>query len=196
MDSKPQNQPEAGRPNANVDGAGLAPRGSAQAGGAARGNSQSSGNGGSRGYGQAKGNQGAMSAGVALGPLTEGEAQALLRAIDEEWGAHALYQSVLDTFGTVYPFDGIAAAESQHAAALLRLAEKYALAVPAYNPVQVPVFESIAQACQAAAAAEIADAALYDELIPLTTHTDVLRVYENLKRASLENHLPAFEACQ
>ena len=49
---------------------------------------------------------------------------------------------------------------------------------------------------QAGVQAEIADAALYDEIMPLTTHADILRVYENLKSASLDNHLPAFEDCQ
>jgi len=44
--------------------------------------------------------------------------------------------------------------------------------------------------------AEIADAALYDEIMPSTTHADLLRVYANLKAASLNNHLPAFQACE
>jgi len=39
-------------------------------------------------------------------------------------------------------------------------------------------------------------AALYDELMPLTTHSDLLQVYTNLQNASLTQHLPAFEACQ
>ena len=45
-------------------------------------------------------------------------------------------------------------------------------------------------------AAEIADAALYDELISGTTHTDLLRVYQMLQSASLNSHLPAFQVCQ
>lgn len=43
--------------------------------------------------------------------------------------------------------------------------------------------------------AEIADAALYDELKLVTTHADLLRVYDRLQSASLNSHLPAFEAC-
>jgi len=56
-------------------------------------------------------------------------------------------------------------------------------------------FSSFADACQAGVDAEIADAALYDTLMAYTIHEDLLRVYSNLQRASLENHLPEFEAC-
>ena len=183
------------RPAGNPDGANLAPQGSASSGGAFA-NPQNTGNGGGRGNGQMRGNQSAAGTGQALGPLSEVETEALLRAIEEELGAQALYQSVIDTFGAVYPFDGIAVSEGQHADALLRLAEKYGVTVPEYTPGVLPVYESIEQACQAGVTAEIADAALYDELMPSVTHTDILRVFENLKRASLENHLPSFETCQ
>lgn len=183
------------RPAGNPDGAGLAPQGSASSGGVFA-NPQNTGNGGGRGNGQGRGNQGAAGSGQALGPLSEAEIEALLRAIEEELNAQAIYQSILDTFGDVYPFNGIAASEAQHADALLRLAEKYGVSVPEFTPGVLPTFESIEQACQAGVAAEIADAALYDELMPSVTHTDILRVFENLKRASLENHLPSFETCQ
>lgn len=183
------------RPAGNPDGASLAPQGSAGSGGVFA-NPQNTGNGGGRGNGQGRGNQGAAGSGQALGPLSEAEIEALLRAIEEELGAQALYQSVIDTFGAVYPFDGIAVSEGQHADALLRLAEKYGVTVPEYTPGVLPVYESLEQACQAGVTAEIADAALYDELMPSVTHTDILRVFENLKRASLENHLPSFETCQ
>ncbi len=38
--------------------------------------------------------------------------------------------------------------------------------------------------------AEIADAALYDELKLVTTHEDLIRVYNRLQSASLNSHLP------
>ena len=56
-------------------------------------------------------------------------------------------------------------------------------------------FASLSEACQAGVDAEIADAALYDELSPLVSHADILRVFSNLQQASLNSHLPAFEAC-
>ena len=189
----PQGQIE--RPAVNPNGAGLSPQGSASSGGAFA-NPQNIANAGGRGNGQGRGNQGAAGSGQALGPLSEAETEALLRAIEEELGAQALYQSVIDTFGAVYPFDGIAVSEGQHTDALLRLAEKYGVTVPEFTPGALPVYESLEQACQAGVTAEIADAALYDELMPSVTHTDILRVFENLKRASLENHMPSFETCQ
>lgn len=42
---------------------------------------------------------------------------------------------------------------------------------------------------------EIADTALYDILKPVTTHTYVLQVYNDLQTASLNSHLPAFQIC-
>jgi hypothetical protein len=119
-----------------------------------------------------------------------------LSAIEEEYGAQALYEGVLAQFGDVSPFSMIARSEAQHAAALVNLAQKYGLAVPEYTGAVATAYESLEAACQAGLQAEIADAALYDKLMPLTTHEDILRVYTNLKNASLESHLPAFEVCQ
>jgi hypothetical protein len=146
-----------------------------------------------RGYGS----RGAYAgSGIVLGPLSDAKAEALTRAIQEEFGAQALYESVLDTFGSVIPFDTIAQAEAQHATALVNLANKYGVAVPEFpSGDPLPAFTTLAEACQAGVDAEIADAALYDELMALTTHSDLLRVYTNLQNASLNNHLPAFEAC-
>ena len=59
-----------------------------------------------------------------------------------------------------------------------------------------PSFATLSAACQAGAAAEIADAALYDQLKPVVTHTDILQVFNNLQSASLNSHLPSFEACK
>jgi hypothetical protein len=153
--------------------------------------------GNSRGKGSSNGgNIGRMSNG-SYGTLSEVEADALQRAIEEEYGAQALYESVVAAFGEVEPFVMIAKSEAQHAAALIRLAEKYGVAIPEYPDVnELPVFDSIEAACQAGVDAEIADAALYDELMSLTDRPDLLRVFANLQRASLENHLPAFQVCE
>jgi len=56
-------------------------------------------------------------------------------------------------------------------------------------------FGSRKEACAIGAAAEIADAELYDVVMSQTERSDLLRVYTNLQRASLEQHLPAFESC-
>jgi len=135
--------------------------------------------------------------GYARTPLSSAEKDALNQAILEEYGALNLYKSVIDQLGNVYPFSWIVKAEQQHINALTRQAEKYGVSVPA-NPGlgTVPTFSSLSEACQAGVAAETADAALYDQLKPVVTHTDILRVFRNLQSASLNNHLPAFQACQ
>jgi hypothetical protein len=133
--------------------------------------------------------------GLALGPLSTAEANALVRAIQEETNARALYQHVLDQFGNVAPFSAIVQSEAQHLSVLTNMAAKYDLPVPTFTTGNLPQFTTLAEACQAGVAAEQADAALYDTLIPVTTHADLLQVYRNLQSASLNQHLPAFEAC-
>lgn len=160
---------------------------------------QAQGNGNGRGSGNGAAGRGAggQGQGRSLEPLSDAEVEALVRAIEEEFGAQALYQSVLNTFGDVDPFNSIVQSEAQHAAALVRQAEKYGVTVPEFPSLQgLPVFSTLSEACQAGVAAEIADAALYDELIPITTHSDLIQVFENLRNASLDNHLPEFESCQ
>ncbi len=36
---------------------------------------------------------------------------------------------------------------------------------------------------------------MYDRLIAVTTRADIIEVFENLQRASQENHLAAFRRC-
>lgn len=134
--------------------------------------------------------------GAAAVPLSEAEAQGLQDAILEEYGAVNLYQAVIEQFGPVSPFTQIARSEQQHVNALVRQAEKYGVEVPANPGLETaPVFESLEEACEAGVSAEIHDGALYDELMAVTDHADLIRVYTRLQAASLDSHLPAFEAC-
>jgi hypothetical protein len=131
-----------------------------------------------------------------VAPLDAAEVAALTAAINEEYGALNTYQAVLSQFGSVTPFSRIVRAEQQHVNALARLFTKYGLAVPT-NPglVPAPTFASLTAACQTGVDAEIADAALYDTLKPSVDNVDVLQVFANLQAASLNSHLPAFDAC-
>jgi len=140
--------------------------------------------------------QGAGSTGLGT-PLSNAEKDTLNQAIMEEYGALNLYQSAIAQLGNVYPFSMIVKAEQQHVNALTRQLTKYGMPVPA-NPglTSSPTFGTLQQACQAGVAAEIADAALYDQLKPVVTHTDILQVFNNLQSASLNSHLPAFQTCQ
>jgi len=124
------------------------------------------------------------------------EVAALQEALDEEYGALNTYKAVMAQLGDIYPFNRIARSEQQHVNALVRLFTKYGLEVPS-NPglTTTPTWASVAAACATGVAAEKADAALYDRLEPQVDNADILRVFANLQRASLESHLPAFEAC-
>jgi hypothetical protein len=154
------------------------------------------GPGGRGGYGGQGNNAAAPAIGVPSISLSSAEQDALQKAILEEYDALNLYQSAIAQLGNVYPFSQIVKAEQQHVNALVRQADKYGVSVPA-NPglATTPTFASLSAACQAGVDAEIADAALYDTLKPVVTHTDILQVFNNLQSASLNSHLPAFEAC-
>ncbi|MEM5775395.1 MAG: DUF2202 domain-containing protein [Anaerolineaceae bacterium] len=134
--------------------------------------------------------------GLALTPLSGEETEALQTAILEEYGALNLYQSVMEQLGDVYPFNQIALAEQQHVNALVLQAEKYNITIPQNPGLEVrTVFTTLQEACQMGVKVETADVELYNELIAVTAHTDLLRVYSNLQTASLENHLTAFQIC-
>lgn len=183
-----------------VQAASLEGRGGPNGSGTSMGTGMGTGTAGRYGQGSLN-NQAATCSGTGdctatLTPLSEAEAQALQEAILEEYGAYNLYQAVIDQFGSQLPFSRILRSEQQHFNALIKQAEKYGVEVPA-NPglANPPVFSDLTAACQAGVDAEIADAALYDELMLVTTHSDLLRVYQRLQSASLNQHLPAFEAC-
>jgi hypothetical protein len=151
--------------------------------------------GGRGGNGQAAG-LAAPGRGYALTPLSAEEEGALQEAILEEYGALNLYQSAISQLGSVYPFGQIVQAEEQHVLALVRQADKYGVVVPDnLGLTSQTTFDTLAQACQTGVSAEIADAELYDSLKIVTTHADLLNVYNNLQSASLNSHLPAFQSC-
>ena len=130
------------------------------------------------------------------GPLTAGEIQGLLLALNDEYHAYAVYGQVIDDFGTVRPFTNIQRAESNHARALINLFNRYDVPVPA-NPWldDIASFPSVTAACQAGVDAEILNRDLYTVLFASTDRTDIERVYSALQQASDEQHLPAFERC-
>ena len=118
-------------------------------------------------------------------------------ALNDEYHALAVYQSVIATFGNVEPFVEIAQSEQKHIDALVNQFNKYGLTVPE-NPWigNVPTFDSLQQACQVGVEAEIANADLYTQLFSMTDDARLTRVFTNLSNASLNSHLPEFEACQ
>lgn len=159
-----------------------------------------SGRGGTGGFrggaGNVQGGLGRNPAGSADGTLDAQEEQALQMAIDDEYKALATYLGVMDQFGQVSPFSSIARAEQQHINALTRLFERYGLVVPGNSWIgNTPAFNSVADACAAGVAAEVENAALYDQLFSMVDNPDIVRVFTNLRDASEYQHLPAFSSC-
>ncbi len=87
--------------------------------------------------------------------------------------------------------------EQRHIDALLNQFNKHSLPVPENHWIgNVPTFDSLQQACQAGVEAEIANSDLYGQLFSMTDDFNLTRVFTNLSNASLNSHLPQFEACQ
>jgi hypothetical protein len=125
--------------------------------------------------------------------LTRPEIDALLEALDDEYKAWTTYGQVIHDLGPVRPFINIVESEARHIEALRALFERHGIAVPG-NPWagRAPRFASLREACQAGVEAEVENAALYERLMRSTEREDILAVFENLRRASQERHLPAF----
>ncbi len=131
---------------------------------------------------------------VAEGELDAEEQAILVEFLIDEHKALATYEAVMAEFGEIAPFAQIARAEQQHIAALERVFARYDVTLPEIPDFDVPSFATPEAAAEAAAQAEIDNAALYDELLGEIDNADVVRVATNLRDASLNNHLPAFEA--
>ena len=77
---------------------------------------------------------------------------------------------------------------------IIALMRRHGVPVPATAPTDVPpVPATFTQACLVAALAERDNIAMYDRFLRFVTATDVRNVFQNLRSASLYNHLPAFE---
>jgi hypothetical protein len=139
------------------------------------------------------------SASVTMGSatLTPEVTEAMERTLQDEYHAETTYLGVLGDLGDVLPFANVVRAEQRHSASIARLYESRGLDAPAsrWTVDNVPHFESLGEACAAAVSAEQDNVALYDTCLALDIPWDVRAVFENNRAASLERHLPAFEAC-
>ena len=121
---------------------------------------------------------------------------ALREALEDEYKAQATYRKVIEKFGKIRPFINIVEAEGRHAFALLRQFERLGVEPPEDNwagKVEAPA--SLREACEAAVAAEIENAEMYDRLLGEIDDPIVRNVLLNLKDASQNRHLPAFRRC-
>lgn len=122
---------------------------------------------------------------------------ALEEVLDDEYRARATYRAVTERYGPVRPFSAIAEAEDRHVRALLPLFHRHGFPVPEdpwADRVEAPA--SLRDACAAGVAAELENAAMFDRLLPVVAdHPEVAEVFERLREASAERHLPAFRRC-
>jgi hypothetical protein len=119
---------------------------------------------------------------------------AALMGPDGEYAAAASYLAVLDKYGAVEPYQTIYQAELRHIDALIRQLERLGAEVPE-NPYlgKITAPDDLVSASKAWAEGEVLNVELYDQLISKTDTANLLKVLGNLRIASLESHLPAFE---
>jgi hypothetical protein len=122
---------------------------------------------------------------------------AMVEAIQDEYRAELIYERVMGDFGPVRPFSNIINAEVRHSESLAGLFATRGLPVPEsqWEASQIPGFSTLTEACRAGVTAEIENAEIYDKYMDLDLPTDVRTVFENNRRASIENHLRAFQRC-
>lgn len=131
------------------------------------------------------------------GTITPTTADALRAAWLDERRAQAFYGAVLEKHGQVRPFTNILNAEKRHEQAVATLMDRYGVSKPSQDSTDVPgvpgVPATIAECARLSAQVERDNIAMYDRLLKDVTEPDVRAVLENLRAASLNNHLPAFE---
>ena len=128
------------------------------------------------------------------GTITPASADALRAAWLDERRAQAFYGAVLEKHGQIRPFTNILNAEKRHEQAVATLMDRYGVSKPGKDSADVPgVPATIAECAWLSAQVERDNVAMYDRLLKDVTEPDVRAVLENLRAASLKNHLPAFE---
>lgn len=119
-------------------------------------------------------------------------------ALQDEYHAEAVYAKVMEDFGDdVRPFSNIIGAEITHSESIEDLYVLYGLEIPENEWVnkEIESFASVADACDVGVQAEIDNVALYDSFLDEIEYGDVKTVLTNLRNASEDNHLPAFQRC-
>ncbi len=130
--------------------------------------------------------------------LTESVSDAVATAIQDEYRAEQIYLRVLFDHGDVLPFYNVVVAEQRHSSSLAAIYERRGLETPQskFSLDNVPRFATVALACAAGVVAEEENIAMYDRLLVGTLPVDVHNIFTSNRRASVERHLPAFQACR
>jgi hypothetical protein len=182
--------PATGTCSQDCDGTGQGP-------GPGAGPGPGNGNGPGNGPGPGDGLCGAACSGP-VGPDPADIAAILGVALQEEYKAQYLYESVLDDYPGAMPFAAIVQSEMQHVEALKQLFTRRQMTPPPsiWVPASFGPYTSLPLACAGGVEAETEDAAFYTPYLSRDDlPQDVENVFTNLQAASLNNHLPAFERC-
>lgn len=116
-------------------------------------------------------------------------------ALADERRAEQSYERLADEVGPL-PFRHLEEAEDRHATMLERLLAAHGHPTPEPRAsASAPAAASRAEACALGAKSERDNIALYDGLLARDLPADVRCVFERLRAASRDRHLPAFERC-
>ncbi|WP_457637672.1 ferritin-like domain-containing protein [Oceanithermus sp.] len=133
-------------------------------------------------------------------PISQEAKDALLEALtgpEGEYAAYAVYDAVIQEYGQIEPYLSIRQAEANHIAALQRQLDLYGIDYPKTNPYlgKIEAPGDLEAFAQAGVDAEIANVEMYDQLLAkVADYPNITRVFQNLRSASLNQHLPAFKA--
>ena len=126
-------------------------------------------------------------------PITS---QILRIAVYDEFKAYETYTKIIEKFGLVQPFVNIKEAEAIHYAALIQLMQKYNIEVPINNwASRIEIPNTLIECCEMGVAGEIANIAMYNNLLGYAVEDDIKDTLFKLQAASYNNHLPAFRNC-
>ena len=115
-------------------------------------------------------------------------------ALLDEYSNEIYYAKVMEKFGPGRPFSNLHPAEQRHAGALLSLFSRYGLEPPSKDEAVAPAIpDTLPDATRLAAERERANIGLYDRLIDSITQPDIRQVFDRLRNASANRHLPALE---
>lgn len=142
------------------------------------------------------GMRGPAACAIGDGPLTPEVRAAVERALSDERRAEAQYAALEAEHGSATPYRRIVTAERHHASELERLLTAHGHEVPpAAAPPPAPSAANAKAACAFGVTSERDNVALYEELLERPLPADVRCVFERLRDASADRHLPAFERC-
>ena len=122
---------------------------------------------------------------------------ALTEALEDEYRARAVYRMTLDKFGNLPPFANIVEAEERHVQALLPLFSKYGIPILRITGCSdwrllTPCRRPVRSECRPKSAMR---PCMIGCLPRLGTIQMFSGCFQNLQRASQENHLQAFQQC-